>query len=103
SRELQRKNEQFDNKLELFKLKLSIICSSLKLAFPQSIIIWLPPQPLRNLNDDQTIRVEKFINICFDISCHKFNFNHLKYDQNWIKFYEELYDKDQSCLSGTGK
>ncbi|CAF3070250.1 unnamed protein product, partial [Rotaria sp. Silwood2] len=98
-RELQRKQEQFDNKLQLFKSKLSMICSSLKLAFPQSIMMWLPPQSLRNLNDEQTARVEKFINICFDISCGEFNFNFLKHHQNWIKFYEELYEKDQLYLS----
>ncbi|CAF1298861.1 unnamed protein product [Rotaria sordida] len=99
-RELQRKNEQFNDKLQSFKSKLSMICSSLELAFPQSIMMWLPPHPLRNLNDEQTIRVEKFTNICFDISCNQFNFNYLKHDQNLIKFYEELYEKDQSYLLG---
>ncbi len=100
---MEKDNEQFDNKLELFKSKFSTICSIFKLAFFESINIWVPPLPSTSLNDKQTKNLQQLIEICFDIACEKNHFQLLKNHQNWIKYYEKLFVKDQFYISKEGK
>ncbi|CAF4363919.1 unnamed protein product, partial [Rotaria sp. Silwood2] len=101
-RRLEKKNEQFDNKLPLFQSKLSHICSMFKLAFPDSIMIWVPPLPQKLLNDKQTNQLKKLIQICYDVACDEYNFDFLKRYQNWIDCYKQFYVKDAFYISKNG-
>jgi len=101
-RQLEKENEQFEKKFELFKSKFSIICSIFKLAFFESIMIWIPPLPSISLNDKQTKNLEKLIQICFDIACQQYNFQCLKSHYNWIKNYKQLFVENQFYISNQG-